>query len=119
MKKLLLASVMVWSSAALANNHMIKPDCWEENHNGQVFRHCEVNPNAQTVAPQASPPEQEPPLAAPPAPGYRGSAALRLCLSTVAADRLGLSTIHQLRRPPVLGGHRQRGGRRPQRSRGP
>jgi hypothetical protein len=72
MKRFLLAGVMVWSSAALANNHVIKPDCWEENHNGQVIRHCEVNPNAQTVVPQASPPEQEPTpdTAAPPLYDY-------------------------------------------------
>jgi hypothetical protein len=64
MKKFLLAGVaaaMVWSPpVALANNHMIKPDCWEENSNGQVIRHCDVN--------HASPPAQEPPLTVPPAP---------------------------------------------------
>jgi hypothetical protein len=62
-----------------ADDHMIRPTCWEENHNGTVERHCEVK---RDDAPKpAQPPARRPlydadqpvppPAAAPPYPGYQ------------------------------------------------
>jgi hypothetical protein len=28
---------------ALADDHVIRPQCWEENVNGEIHRHCEVH----------------------------------------------------------------------------
>jgi hypothetical protein len=78
---------MLASTAAYAIDHTIHLQCWEENKNGQVYRHCEVKrltdaakpfwfprnigiaeQEPQAVVPQASPPAQEPPQDIPPTP---------------------------------------------------
>lgn len=59
MKKLLLVGVML-ASPALADDHVIKPQCWDENVNGTVQRHCEVQRNAQERPLPPSGPAPEP-----------------------------------------------------------
>src|SRR5262245_41510628 len=78
---------MLASTAAYAVGHTIHPQGWEENKNGQVYRHCEVKrltdaakpfwfprnigiaeQEPQAVVPQASPTTQEPPQDIPPTP---------------------------------------------------
>jgi hypothetical protein len=51
MKTLLLITALLASTAALAANgdHTIKPNCWDENVNGETQHHCEVE------RPQAAP----------------------------------------------------------------
>jgi hypothetical protein len=44
---------------ALADDHMITPQCWEENKDGQVYRHCEVHRDARD---KSSVPAPYPPL---------------------------------------------------------
>jgi hypothetical protein len=74
MKKLLLAgaAIMMCSSAS-ADEHMIRPTCWEENVNGEVHRHCEVqrepSPSVSAV-PEPSQAIPQPPSAAVPPPQY-------------------------------------------------
>src|SRR5262245_45138228 len=56
MRKLLLMKAaetiaLLSSTAAFANGyHFIKPDCWDENVNGETQHHCEV-PHAAPATP--------------------------------------------------------------------
>jgi hypothetical protein len=66
---------------ARADDHVIRPDCWEENRGGQVYRHCDVHR-----------PEARQPAARPPVYADGGSAAvsglLRLCARAAGAAAL-------------------------------
>lgn len=63
-----LVLVLVLQTYARADDHMIRPQCWEENDHGVVKRHCAVA-GAGQPAPQASPQAPQPPqAAAPPLP---------------------------------------------------
>jgi len=63
MRWLALVSLLL-ATAAQADDHMIRPTCWEENVNGVVHRNCAVN---RPPSPQAGRPEGRV-AASPPAP---------------------------------------------------
>jgi hypothetical protein len=74
MRKINLAAAALtaaFSFPALADDHVIRPDCWEENHAGVVERHCEVRrPDPPRAATSSPPPiAATPPIEAPP-PAY-------------------------------------------------
>jgi hypothetical protein len=46
-------------ASAHADDHVIRPQCWEENVNGQVQRHCEVK-RADAPKPAQQPPARRP-----------------------------------------------------------
>lgn len=58
MKTFLTTVFVLASSAAYADDHMIRPTCWEENKDGQIYRHCEVN---RPPSPQPPPVVQQRP----------------------------------------------------------
>jgi hypothetical protein len=77
MKKTLLAGILLASTAAYAappahaDDHVIRPQCWDENVNGEVHHHCEVQrPQSAQVpgrtAQEPLPRSPNPPVAAPP-----------------------------------------------------
>jgi hypothetical protein len=79
--KTLLALLMLGSAIpAFADDHVIKPTCWEENINGQVQRHCEVKradapaaPRTPAQRPLYDTDQPVPPASAPqPGPAYYG-----------------------------------------------
>jgi hypothetical protein len=78
MRSLLLLGALAIASPALADDHVIRPDCWEENVGSEVHRHCDVPRTARP--PAARPPvyaDGSPPPAAPPPPQYYGWPPLR------------------------------------------
>jgi hypothetical protein len=75
MSKLLFCILLLTPSMAWADEHMIRPTCWEENVDGVMQRHCSVNrptqaakPPTRTAVPISGPQEAaEPPPMPPPA----------------------------------------------------
>jgi hypothetical protein len=68
---LITAALCVIALPALADDHMIRPSCWEENKGDHVERHCSVNgadPAVRSPAPRPSSPP--PPIAARPPLAY-------------------------------------------------
>ena len=60
MKALVALLLLGGITAAYADDHVIRPDCWEENVNGEVHRHCEVKRDAPKTAQPQQPPTQRP-----------------------------------------------------------
>jgi len=57
MKTLLLIALALTATPAIADDHMIRPTCWEEKIGEQINRHCEVNrPQTQAAPRPSSPP---------------------------------------------------------------
>jgi hypothetical protein len=64
---IITAALCAIALPAIADDHMIRPQCWEENKGDHVERHCSVNgadPAVRTPAPRPSSPPA--PIAAPP-----------------------------------------------------
>jgi hypothetical protein len=110
-----LVGIVLWNYSAHADDHMIRPTCWEENHNGVVERHCEVirpgqshstpiPPTAQQPAPTPEPQQAELP---PPPPSYPSprSAPFRSELVDGPGGRVFLGAPPSYYRPPVAGGY--------------
>jgi hypothetical protein len=78
MKRLALAFTgALIAGAALADDHMIRPQCYEENVNGEVHRHCEVNRPNKAAPPHVrndagAPPPAPEPQAPPPRQPFNG-----------------------------------------------
>jgi hypothetical protein len=79
-------ATIILMTAAHADDHVIRPNCWDENVNGEVHRHCAVHRPQAAAAPsqpsvQESPPvtTPNPPVAAPtyPPPPYYGAPPMR------------------------------------------
>jgi hypothetical protein len=49
------------SHNARADDHVIRPNCWDENVNGETQHHCEVNRPHRVAPPNHSPPAADPP----------------------------------------------------------
>jgi hypothetical protein len=49
------------ASSAFADDHVIRPQCWEENKDGQLYRHCEVHRDARAPSsvPAPEPSQQD------------------------------------------------------------
>lgn len=62
--------LLLLTSVAYADEHVIRPTCWEENVGGVPQRHCQVNrPGNPAGAPPAAP-QSGPPMAGQPPAGY-------------------------------------------------
>jgi hypothetical protein len=59
------------ASSAFADDHTIRPQCWDENVNGEIHHHCDVHRNApppSEIQPGGKP--APPPAYAPPPQAY-------------------------------------------------
>jgi hypothetical protein len=79
MKTLTIAIALIAAAgsglAHAADDHMIRPHCWEENKDGNVYRHCDVDrPTRPSAPPQVRPPAPEASYGPPPPPNFRSYA---------------------------------------------
>lgn len=65
---LIMCSAVAMCVTARGDDHVIRPQCWDENVNGTVQHHCQVLRNDAAPAPRAA--EQAPPPAPPQAAGH-------------------------------------------------
>jgi hypothetical protein len=71
-----IAGILLASPVYAADDHVIRPTCWDENVNGEVHHHCEVQrpqrpqtaqvPGRAAQEPPSYPSPQPPTMAAPP-----------------------------------------------------